>query len=189
MLVECKEDFWSSHLPVHTDTHTHTQTHTHRHTHTEIQLAPWLEVLPPTNKNSPPSLPLNLNDFFQLLCRNRKSLWELEQCLLNWTPSNSATTLHTPWTGQCKNAQVCWRQSVSSRSEHPVCPGAYEKGKVKLCCAKKSPLCAPPWTIPDSRGVRGRTGVLVWFVLNKILRLCLLLLFPSPHSHHTKSHK
>lgn len=58
-----------------------------------------------------------------------------------------------------------------------------------LCCAKKSPLCVPAWTIPDSRGVRGRTEVLVWFVLNKMLRLCLLLLFPWPHSHHTKSHK
>ena len=97
---------------------------THTHTHTEMQLAPQLEMLPTTNKNSPPSLPLNLNDFFQLLCRNRKSLWELEQCLLTWTPPNSTAPLHTPWTGQCKNAQVCWRASVSFRSEHSVCPGA-----------------------------------------------------------------
>ena len=51
---------------------------------------------------------------------------------------------------------------------------------MRLCCAEKGPLRAPPWTIPDSRGVRGQTGVLVWFVLNKMLGLCLLLLSPHP---------
>lgn len=110
-------------------------------------------------------------------------------------------------TGHCRNAQVCWRCSMSFRSEHLVRPGATRlvhtclifprhragrlvpirhlcKRQAKLCCGK-SLICAPPRAIPDSRGVRGPIGALVWFILKKMLRFCLLLLSPSPHTNHT----
>lgn len=105
-------------------------------------------------------------------------------------------------TGHCRNAQVCWRHSMSFRSEHLVRPGAtrlvhtclifprHRAGRLvpirHLCkrqaklCGGKSLLCAPPRAIPDSRGVRGLIGALMWFILNKMLRFCLLLLSPSP---------
>lgn len=146
-------------------------------------------MFPLTNKNSPSSLPLNLNDFFQLLCRNRKSLWELEQCLLNWTPPNS-TAPSTPHEQDDASIDLLER-SVSFRSWAPSLSWSYQAcshtcltvprhragrwapvdtyEKARWLCCTKVAMC-PSLNHSDSRGVRGRTEVLVCFVLNKMLR-------------------